>query len=1025
MRNLTEVSLKNKNLVWYFIIMVFIAGIFSYTRLGRMEDPSFTIRQMVVTVAWPGATAPQMEEQVTDKIEKKLQDTPGLDYVKSFSRQGEAVIYVNLRDDVDSDKIRPTWLEVRNMVEDIKKDLPDGVYGPYYNDRFDDVYGSIYAVTGDGYSYEEMRQKAEKIRRMLLTIDSVSKVELVGEQPEKIYVEIAKEKLSELGISPQDVANSIKAQQQMTPSGMIDTETDNVYVRLSGQFDDVEALKNMPINAGGKILRLGDIASVERRSSEPAEPKMFYEGQPAIGLAVSMESGGNILTLGDNLSSAVAQVQKALPAGLEIHKVADQPQVVKDSISEFVGSLRDAVIIVLAVSFLSLGWRTGMVVAGCIPLVIAGVFVAMEALGIDLHKVSLGALIIALGLLVDDAIIAVEMMSVKLEEGMDRFHAACYAYRATAMPMLSGTLITCAGFIPVEFSDGLAAEFCSALFPVIGIALILSWVVSVMVAPLYGYKLIKVKIKRDADGRIDPYQSRFYQLFRKILVFCLTHRRTILAATVAVFAVSIFCLRFISQEFFPPSQRPELVVEMTLPEGSSLKATEEQAKKLSDLLNQEQDKIDNFAYYTGQGSPRFVLTFDPVLPRDNYAQFIITAKDVEARQYLSNKLQAVLDQDFPAVQSNIKFLQMGPPADYPVMIRVSGYDEDKVKAIAGQVADVMRQDSNIYNVNMNWHEKSKAVHLQLDQDKLRSMGISSQAVAQTLYTELTGATAAQYYTGDRTIDIVLRLDEQDRDGLDKLRSLPVYLGQYGYVPLEQIAKISYEAEDGIIWRRDLKPAITVQGGIHQGTANDATQKVYDKLASLQQDLPFGYSIEPDGAMADSETAIGHLLKPLPVMAVVILTILMFQLRSIQLVIITALTAPLGLIGVSFGMLLFNKPIGFVAMLGILALSGMIIRNSIILIDQIKKHLAAGEKPWDAIIDSAVLRFRPIMLTAAAAVLGMVPLVPSSLWGSMAIAISCGLVVATVLTLLILPTMYAAWFKITPDSENKVSDIDKN
>lgn len=1026
MRNLTEVSLKNKNLVWYFIIMVFIAGIFSYTRLGRMEDPSFTIRQMVVTVAWPGATASQMEEQVTDKIEKKLQDTPGLDYVKSFSRQGEAVIYVNLRDDIDSDKIRPTWLEVRNMVEDIKKDLPDGVYGPYYNDRFDDVYGSIYAVTGDGYSYEEMRQKAEKIRRMLLTIDSVSKVELVGEQPEKIYVEIAKEKLSELGISPQDVANSIKAQQQMTPSGMIDTETDNVYVRLSGQFDDVEALKNMPINAGGKILRLGDIASVERRSSEPAEPKMFYEGQPAIGLAVSMESGGNILTLGDNLTSAVDQVQKALPAGLEIHKVADQPQVVKDSISEFVGSLRDAVIIVLAVSFLSLGWRTGMVVAGCIPLVIAGVFVAMEALGIDLHKVSLGALIIALGLLVDDAIIAVEMMSVKLEEGLDRFHAACYAYRATAMPMLSGTLITCAGFIPVEFSDGLAAEFCSALFPVIGIALILSWIVSVMVAPLYGYKLIKVKIKRDADGKIDPYQSRFYQLFRKVLVFCLTHRKKVLAATVAVFAVSIFCLRFISQEFFPPSQRPELVVEMTLPEGSSLKATEEQAKKLSDLLNQEQDKIDNFAYYTGQGSPRFVLTFDPVLPRDNYAQFIITAKDVEARQYLSDKLQTVLDQDFPAVQSNIKFLQMGPPADYPVMIRVSGYDEDKVKDIAEQVAGVMRQDSNIYNVNMDWHEKSKAVHLQLDQDKLRSMGISSQAVAQTLYTELTGATAAQYYTGDRTIDIVLRLDEQDRDGLDKLRSLPVYLGQYGYVPLEQIAKVSYEAEDGIIWRRDLKPTITVQGSIHQGTANDATQKVYDKLASLQQGLPFGYSIEPDGAMADSETAIGHLLKPLPVMAVVILTILMFQLRSIQLVIITALTAPLGLIGVSFGMLLFNKPIGFVAMLGILALSGMIIRNSIILIDQIKKHLAAGEKPWDAIIDSAVLRFRPIMLTAAAAVLGMVPLVPSSLWGSMAIAISCGLIVATVLTLLILPTMYAAWFKIAPDSENKAkNDIDKD
>ena len=1025
MRNLTEISLNNKNLVWYFIVVVFIAGIFSYTKLGRMEDPSFTIRQMVVSVAWPGATAEQMEEQVTDKIEKKLQDTPGLDYVKSFSRQGEAVIYVNLRDDIDSDKIRPTWLEVRNMVEDIKKDLPEGIYGPYYNDRFDDVYGSIYAVTGDGYSYEEMREKAEKVRRMLLTIDSVSKVELIGEQPEKIYIETPREKLSELGISAQDIANAVKAQQQMTPAGMIETQTDNVYVRLSGQFDDLEALKNMPINAGGRILRLSDIATVERRSVEPAEPKMFYEGQPAIGLAVSMEAGGNILTLGDNLNNAVAQVQKSLPAGLEMHKVADQPQVVKDSISEFVGSLRDAVIIVLAVSFLSLGWRTGMVVAGCIPLVIAGVFVGMEAFGIDLHKVSLGALIIALGLLVDDAIIAVEMMSVKLEEGMDRFHAACYAYRATAMPMLSGTLITCAGFIPVEFSAGLAAEFCSALFPVIGMALILSWIVSVMVAPLYGYKMIKVKIKRDADGKIDPYQSRFYQLFRKILVFCLTHRKKVLAATVAVFAVSIFCLRFVSQEFFPPSQRPELVVEMTLPEGASLKATEEQAKKLSDLLNQEQDKIDNYAYYTGQGSPRFVLTFEPVLPKDNYAQFVITAKDVESREYLSNKLQDVLNKDFPDVQSNIKFLQMGPPAAYPVMFRVSGYDEDKVKALSEQVASKMRADSNIYNVNFDWQEKSKAVHLQLDQDKLRSMGISTQSAAQTLYTELTGATAAQYYTGDRTIDIVMRLPEGDRDGLDKLKSLPIYLGQYGYVPLEQIAKISYEAEDGTIWRRDLKPTVTVNASIYSGTANDATEKVYNELADLQKDLPFGYSIEPDGAMADSEKSIGHLLKPLPVMALVILTILMFQLRSIQLVIITALTAPLGLIGVSFGMLLFNKPIGFVAMLGILALSGMIIRNSIILIDQIKKHLAAGEKPWDAIIDSAVLRFRPIMLTAAAAVLGMVPLVPSSLWGSMAIAISCGLVVATVLTLLILPTMYAAWFKITPDSENKTADIDKN
>ena len=1015
MRNLTEISLKNKNLVWYFIVVIFLAGIFSYTKLGRMEDPSFTIRQMVISVAWPGATAQQMEEQVTDKIEKKLQDTPGLDYVKSSSRDGQAVIYVNLRDDVKSEQIKPTWLDVRNMVEDIKKDLPEGIYGPYYNDNFDDVYGSVYAITGDGYSYEELREKAEKIRRMLLSIDSVSKVELEGVQPEKIYVEASKEKLAELGISPQDITNAIKSQQQMTPAGMVDTQSDNVYLRISGQFDDIDSLKNMPINAGGHLLKLSDIATVERRYEEPAQPKMFYNGQPAIGLALSMEEGGNILTLGDNLKSELASIEKALPAGVEIHQVSDQPKVVAQSIDEFVSSLREAVIIVLIVSFLSLGVRTGLVVAGCIPLVIAGVFAAMYALGIDLHRVSLAALIISLGLLVDDAIIAVEMMSVKLEEGMNRFDAACFAYKATAMPMLSGTLITCAGFAPIAFSQGMAAEYCGALLPVIGMALILSWFVSVMVAPLYGYKLIKVKIKKDASGKIDPYQSRFYQLFRRVLNFCPTHRKSVLSGTLVLFAAALYAFTFVQNEFFPPSERPELVVDLTLPEGSSIKATEAQAAKFSQILNQQQDKLNNFAYYTGEGSPRFILTFDPVLPKDNFAQFIITAKDTEDRQFLEKWIPETLNKELPDVQANVKLLQMGPAANYPVMIRVSGYDADKVKQIAGQVADRMRQDSNIYDVNLDWQEKSKTLHLELDQDKLRAMGISSQAVAQTLYTEITGATAAQYYSGDRTIDIVMRLKGEDRDNLDKIRSLPIYLGPKGYVPLEQIAKVSFAAEDGVIWRRDLKPTITVQGNIHQGTANDATQKAYDALADIQKDLPFGYSIDIDGALSDSNKSIGHLLQPIPVIVLVIITILMFQLRSIQLVILTLLTAPLGLIGVSFGMLLFNKPIGFVAMIGILALSGMIIRNTIILIDQIKKHLAAGEKPWDAIVDSAVLRFRPIMLTAAAAILGMVPLVPSNLWGPMAIAISCGLFVATVLTLLILPTMYAAWFKINKDS----------
>jgi len=693
MRNLTEVSLKNQPLVWYFIIIVFIAGIFSYMKLGRMEDPDFAIRQMIVSVSWPGATAKQMEEQVTDKIEKKLQDTPGLDYVKSYSRAGTSVIYVNLRQDLGNDKIRPTWQEVRNLVNDMKTDLPSGVYGPYFNDRFDDVYGSIYALTGDGFSYEEMRARAEKVRRLLVDVPSVSKVDLIGEQEEKIYIEVANSKLAELGISPQAVAEAVKTQNEITPTGMVETTSDNVYLRVTGSFDNIEAIRSLPIRANGRTFRLADIAAVERRYAEPAEPMMFFNGEPAIGIAVSMESGGNILTLGEQLNSLIEKVKRDLPVGLEIHPVSDQPQVVKESISDFINTLREAIIIVLGVSFLSLGWRTGLVVAGCIPLVIAGVFAGMNLLGIDLQKVSLGALIISLGLLVDDAIIAVEMMSVKLEAGLDRFSAACYAFRATAQPMLTGTLITCAGFIPVAFSKGMAAEFCQALFPVIGMALLLSWLVSVMVAPLYGYKLIKVKVQQDKEGRTQPYQSRFYRVFRKLLVFCLEHKALVLGTTALCFALSLFLLKFIKQEFFPPSLRPEIIVEMTLPEGSSLQASAAEAKRFADFLGGESESIANYSYYVGEGAPRFVLTMDPVLPADNYVQFVVVAKDVAARKQLTRKITAEMENAFPSVRSNLKFIQTGPPADYPVMLRVAGYDDTKVRELANAVADKLAEKS--------------------------------------------------------------------------------------------------------------------------------------------------------------------------------------------------------------------------------------------------------------------------------------------------------------------------------------------
>ena len=1007
MRNLTEVSLKNRALVWYFIIVTAIGGIFFYFKLGRMEDPNFTINQMVVTAAWPGASADQMEQQVTDKLESKFRDIPGVKEITSNTRAGTSVVYVTLRDDVDRSTIRDTWRDVRGFGNDVQSELPSGVYGPYYNDRFDDVFGSVYAITGDGYSMEELRQAAEKIRRQLATIDKVQKVKLLGVQTEKVYVEIESAKLAELGISPTVLANALKSQNEMTPSGMIETSTDNVYLRYSGIFDDENAVKNTPIQANGKTFYLGDIATVERRYAEPGDTAMYYNGQPAVGIAVSMEDGGNIITLGNELKTAMTSIQSEMTAGLEIHQVSDQPKVVEESIDDFVSTLREAVIIVLAVSFLSLGLRTGMVVAGCIPLVLAAVFCGMYIFGIDLHKVSLGALIISLGLLVDDAIIAVEQMSVQLERGHSRFDAACHAFRATAKPMLTGTLITCAGFIPVSFSKGMAAEFCSSLFPVIGMALVISWIVSVMIAPLFGYYLIKSAAKAD-EGEM--YQSRFYLAFRGLLNWFLEHRKIVLATTAGLFALSIAMMGMIKQEFFPPSIRPEIIIDMELPEGSSLKASGQAASRFAQFLDENSEEIENYTYYVGEGAPRFVLTVDPKLPTDNLSQFVIVAKDADNRDALTAKLRDYLAENIPEVKTNISVIQTGPPAPYPIMLLVSGYDKDKVRDIASQVADRVAQDPNNTDINMDWNEKSKVLHLKFDQAKLRALGLSPQAVAQTVYTEVSGASAAQLYSGDRTIDIQLRLADTDRQDLSQIKNLPVYSAG-GYVPLEQLAKISYEAEDSLIKRKNMQPTITVQANIKEGTANDATQKAYDAVKDIRDELPFGYKITVGGSLEDSEDSMKYLLIPIPAMIFIIMTLLMFQLRNGKDMILTLLTAPLGLIGVVAGMLLLNQAMGFVAILGVMALSGMIIRNSVILIDQIQKHIEAGETPRDAIVDSAVLRFRPIMLTAAAAILGMLPLMTSSFWGPMAVAIASGLLIATILTLLVLPVMYAVTYKI--------------
>jgi acriflavin resistance protein len=1008
MRNLTELSLRHRALVWYFIIVFAVGGIFAYNSLGRMEDPAFTIRQMVISAAWPGASAEEMQEQVTDKLERRFQDTPGLKQIHSETRAGQTTIYVQLRDDVDAAQIRPTWRDVRNFGEDVKRDLPDGVYGPFYNDRFDDVYGSVYAITGADYSDEELRSMAEDARRRILAIPSVQKVELIGVQSERVYVEIALERLAQLGIPPTAITDALAAQDAMMTSGSIETASDTVHLRASGVFENIEDIRALPIAANGKIFRLGDIASVERRSIDPPAPKMLFNGAPAVGIAVSMEAGGNILALGENLKELTAAIQQDLPLGAQLHEVSNQPSVVQHSIHDFVETLALAILIVLGVSFLSLGLRTGLVVAGCIPLVLAGTFASMYLLGIDLHKVSLGALIISLGLLVDDAIIAVEMMSVQLERGMGRFDAACYAFTQTAKPMLTGTLITCAGFIPVAFSKGMASEFCAALFPVIGIALVLSWVVSVMVAPLFGYYLIRVK--KMEEGVHDPYSSPFYRLFRRVLTAFLAHRAAVLVGTVLLFAVSLAAFPHIKQTFFPPSLRPELLVRLTLPQGASMQATAAEADRLADLLAAHSDKIQNYAAYIGRSTPRFVLTVDPKADAANSAQFVITANDTAAREELAAVIADARRNELTGVRVSTQYIQTGPPADFPIMLRVSAPTTDEVRCVAEEVAAITAADPAATNVHLDWTEKSKTVRIDFDKDKLKLYGISAKTVKQMLYTELTGAQAAEFYTGDRNIGIVLRLAERDRTNIERLGELPIATAG-GSVPLAQIAHLSYAAEDGLIKRHDLRPSIMVQAEVTNGEGNDAALRVYKATEELRRSLPAGTTIETAGALADSADSMHYLIQPLPAMIFIIMTLLMLQVGTMGKMMLTLLTAPMGLIGVAFAMLITDSALGFVAYLGVLALFGMIIRNSVILIDQIKKHEEAGEQPLDAIIDSAVLRFRPIMLTAAAAILGMLPLMRNIFWGPMAVAIAGGLIVATVLTLLVLPVMYAVAYRV--------------
>ena len=1015
--NLADWALRHKSIIYYFIAVLLTFGIFSFTHMGRMEDPDFTMRTMVVGVAWPGASPEQMSNQVTDKLEEKLRDLPGVDYTKSFTDGSKSVIYINLKEDLPSNKIRPAWEEARNMINDEWKSLPSGVQGPSINDRFDDVYGTIYALSGDEFSYEEKRQQAEDLKRQLLSVPNVKKITLIGVQEKSLDVTINKDKLASYQVSTQQLLTALKQQSAMVPAGMVNTDTNNVYLRINGVFDSVDAVKNMPVRINNQTIRLGDIADITMTYKDPSSPQFYYEGKPAIGIAISMDAGANNIEFGKAIDKKLKELKPTIPVGLNLDQVSNQPHIVKESIGDFSQSLFEAIAIVLLVSFASLGIRTGIVVALTIPVVVSTTFVLMYENGIYLHKVSLGALILALGLLVDDAIIVVEMMSVKLEEGFNHWRAATFAYESTAFPMLSGTLITCAGFLPLALAEGMVAEFTKSLSIVVFMALILSWVASVLVSPVLGYKIIENKTEKPKsewtrrDHIMHRLKTIFYSRFESLLHWALGHHKAVLLLTLGAFILSVLSFPLIKQEFFPSSTRSEIIVSMQFPQSSSIDYTQGQAKSLDALLK-DNEHIDHFTTYVGEGSPRFVLTLEPELPRANFMQTIIVTKSLEDRDALFKELQDQLNEQYPSALINMQFVQIGPPSKYPVMLRVSGPDASEVKTIANDVKAKMQEDKDLHNIAFDWPDTEPVAQVHIDPDKARLLGIDSYAVSLHLQSLLSGTKSGEYYEGNQTIPVTFRLGGNENHNLAALSSLPIQTGNGSYVPLSQIATISMSQEEGIIWHRNMMPTISIHANVGPGVLGNAkTKEVYNKLAEYRQDLPTGYTIDLDGSAEKSVTAVQKLLVPMPIMLFAIMTILMFQLKRIALMFMALLTAPLGLIGVVLALNITRTPLGFMAILGIIALSGMIIRNSIILLDQIEIHRAEGQSAREAIINSATLRFRPIMLTAIAAILGMIPLMGSVFWSPLAIAFSGGLLVATILTLIVLPVMYATWYKI--------------
>jgi multidrug efflux pump len=1014
--NLSEWSITHRPLVLFMILLLAAAGAYSYFNLGRAEDPSFTIKVMVVHVAWPGATAGEMQSQVADKIEKKLQELPYLDRVESYSQPGVSFIRVQLIDKTPPAKVKDLWYQVRKKVGDIRGDLPAGITGPNFNDEYGDVYSALYMLSADGLTLADLKARAEDIRQGLLRVPDVNKVDIIGERPQKIFIEFSHAKLATLGITPQQIFDSVARQNTVVSGGSVDTSADRINLRVTGAFSGVDAIAAVPVQAGGQIFRLGDIATVKRGYEDPATFIIREGGRPALGLGVSMQDGANIITLGGNLKQAMRAITAELPVGIEVTQVADQPHIVDESVSEFFKTFVEALIIVLVVSFLSLGWRTGIVVALSVPLVLAMVFLVMYASGMDLHRITLGALIIALGLLVDDAIIAIEMMVVKMEQGWDRARAATFAWTSTAFPMLTGTLVTAAGFLPVGFAKSSAGEYAGGIFWVVGLALIASWVVAVLFTPYLGLKLLPDLAK--ARARHDPdavYDTRIYGVLRRLIEFCLRWRKSVVAATVLMFVASVGAFGLVQQQFFPTSTRSELFFEMRLPEGTAIGVTDATARQAERLLAGDPD-IVTYTSYVGQGAPRFWLGLNPVLPNPNFAQIVIVTKDVAARERVKARLdQALADGAVPQARTRVDRFVFGPPVGFPVQFRVVGPDPMKVRDIAEQVRRVMATNPKIIDPHLDWSEQVKSIRLEVDQDRARALGLTPQDVSQTLQTLVSGLTVTQYREGIEHIDVVARAVASERLELDRLPALTIATRNGVAVPLSQIAQLSYEYEEPILWRRNRDLVLTARGDVVDGVqAPDVSSAVAPKLKPISDALPYGYRIETGGSIEESVKANTALVAVFPVMAIVMLGILMIQLQSFSRLALVFVTAPLGLIGATGALLVSNRPFGFVALLGLIALAGMIMRNTVILVDQIDRDIAAGHGRHRAIIDATVRRARPVVLTALAAILGMIPLARSVFWGPMAITIMGGLLVATILTLLVVPALYALWFRVPRD-----------